>query len=190
MQLKCINSWNCCRKINLFYKLASEVNEEQDESILAEHGIKVLKLLGKGTQAYVYDCLYDGKRVVAKIANNNHASAVAPIEQVKKKMPQSVQKHFAHVYDVIKIENGPKDKQYIILTEYLKPINIHLRQLFFNDLSDNHDLVSNILLDKLTDESKFNKAADVYLLSEKEDIERYISYSEFKHELYSIYLPF
>jgi hypothetical protein len=180
-------------KINTLYKLASDLNENEDEAILAKYNIKLLKFIGKGTQAVVYDCLYNGERVVAKIANNEHATSVAKIESIKNKLSKSAQKHFANVYEIIKIDmpDISNDKKYIILTEHLKPMNIHLRQLFFDDLSDDHDTLSGILLDKLIDKSKFDKAIDIILIQYyQEKIENYIPYQQFKDKLYSVCLPF
>lgn len=95
-------------------KLVSKQVKPQDSSFL-----------GMGEYSAVYDCVYKGQHCAAKITRSNQdLQAIIKLAKLKEKLGP-LGKHILNIKKIIYL-----DRKYIILVEYLKPTNIHLKNLF------------------------------------------------------------
>lgn len=83
-------------------------------------------LLGSGASSHVYEVLYKGKLVVAKITDNpNDILFLDKLSKIKSSFGEG-KEHLPEVYDIIEDIEG-----WIAVVEKLKPINIHLKTLLY-----------------------------------------------------------
>lgn len=83
-------------------------------------------LLGAGASSRVYEVMYKGKLVVAKITDNpNDILFLDKFSKIKSSFGEG-REHLPEVYDIIQDVKG-----WIAVVEKLKPINIHLKTLLY-----------------------------------------------------------
>jgi serine/threonine protein kinase len=114
-------------------KMLKEKDLNKDEQLLLQHNIVPLRFnegssfLGQGAYSTVYDCMYEGKHCVAKVTkSSNDVDAVTELVKIKSRLGPLGK----HILNVVKIIND--DRIFIILVEFLKPTNIHIKDLFWN----------------------------------------------------------
>lgn len=113
-------------------KMLKEKDLNKDEQFLLKHNIVPLRFnegssfLGNGAYSSVYDCVYQGKHCAAKITqSSNDVDAVTDLVKIKSRLGP-LGKHILNVVKIIRDE-----KTFIILVEFLKPTNIHIKDLFW-----------------------------------------------------------
>ncbi len=114
-------------------KMLKEKDLNKDEQLLLQHNIVPLRFnegssfLGQGAYSTVYDCMYEGKHCVANVTkSSNDVDAVTELVKIKSRLGPLGK----HILNVVKIIND--DRIFIILVEFLKPTNIHIKDLFWN----------------------------------------------------------
>lgn len=105
------------------------------DSLLKNHNIEVIprsgnKLLGSGAYSDVYEVLYGGIRMIAKVTNSKDAKNYEFIKSIRNSAPPEVAKHLPKIFKIIKPYIGDPDfyplsmmweKDHIILMEVLEP---------------------------------------------------------------------
>lgn len=107
--------------------LKSEKNE--DMALFKKHNIKVINYLSSGSFSRVYEVDFNGKWAVAKVTNSlRDVKVINDLYQLKDKLGDGA-KHILNVYATFKDKDSQGNDIYIVVAEYLKPLNIHIKDL-------------------------------------------------------------
>lgn len=104
-------------------------DQSEDETLLEKHNIKIIKYLSKGTFSRVYEVDFNGKWAVAKITNSTKdMQVINDLYNLKEKLGEGA-KHILNVYATFRDKDSQGNNIYIIVAEYLKPLNPHIKDL-------------------------------------------------------------
>lgn len=104
-------------------------DKSEDAGLLNKHNIKIIKYLGSGSFSRVYEVDFNGKWAVAKITNSTRdVQVINELYNLKEKLGEGA-KHILNVYATFRDKDSQGNNIYIIVAEYLKPLNEHIKDL-------------------------------------------------------------
>ena len=91
--------------------------------------------ISSGLYSSVYEVMYKGKRMVAKVTQETHdAEQYRRVMELRKEVPSEVKKHLPNIYDIIELGDDNYFGGFAILSEMLQPLNPHVRDLLKSEL--------------------------------------------------------
>lgn len=93
------------------------------------HGEELSSFLGKGITSRTFEVDYKGKHAVAKITKDYSTFYnYKEMKEIREILPPKYKKHMVNIYELL---HNEKNKYYIVVTEYLIPLNRNIKDILF-----------------------------------------------------------
>lgn len=120
---------------------------EPEEKLLLNNNFKPIgrinyrgaysSFLGQGAFSSVWEIEYQGKRAVAKVTDSfTDMQNYKRIMEIAKSASEEIKKHLPVVYEITETKDERNKIYYIIITEFLNPLNSHVKNTLFTSTSD------------------------------------------------------